>query len=34
VSSGKIGYYGFSNFLGWQVTKAAYLAALSVSPHR
>jgi len=26
VSSGKIGYYGFSNFLGWQVTKAAYLA--------
>ncbi len=26
VSSGKIGYYGFSNFLGWQVTKAVYLA--------
>jgi len=26
VSSGKIGYYGFSNFLGWQVTKAVHLA--------
>lgn len=26
ISSGKIGYYGFSNFLGWQVTKAVYLA--------
>lgn len=26
VSSGKIGYYGFSNFLGWQVTKAAHIA--------
>ncbi len=23
---GKIGYYGFSNFLGWQVTKAVHLA--------
>jgi aryl-alcohol dehydrogenase-like predicted oxidoreductase len=22
VSSGKIGYYGFSNYLGWQLTKA------------
>jgi aryl-alcohol dehydrogenase (NADP+) len=26
VSSGKIGYYGFSNFLGWQLTKAVYEA--------
>ena len=26
VGSGKIGYYGFSNFLGWQVTKAVHLA--------
>ena len=26
VSSGKIAYYGFSNFLGWQLTKAVYLA--------
>ncbi len=26
VSSGKIGYYGFSNFLGWQLTKAVHVA--------
>jgi aryl-alcohol dehydrogenase-like predicted oxidoreductase len=26
IRAGKIGYYGFSNFLGWQVTKAAHLA--------
>jgi aryl-alcohol dehydrogenase-like predicted oxidoreductase len=26
VRAGKINYYGFSNFLGWQVTKAVYLA--------
>ncbi len=26
VRVGKIGYYGFSNYLGWQVTKAAQLA--------
>lgn len=26
VSAGKIAYYGFSNFLGWHVTKAAHLA--------
>lgn len=26
VSSGKISYYGFSNFLGWQVTKAVHVA--------
>lgn len=26
VTSGKIGYYGFSNFLGWQLTKAVHLA--------
>ncbi len=24
--AGKIAYYGFSNFLGWQITKAVYLA--------
>ena len=27
VTSGKISYYGFSNYLGWQVTKASMLAA-------
>ena len=33
IRAGKIGYYGFSNFLGWQVTKAAHLArAMGVSP--
>jgi len=26
VSAGKIAYYGFSNFLGWQLTKAVHLA--------
>jgi aryl-alcohol dehydrogenase-like predicted oxidoreductase len=26
VASGKIGYYGFSNFLGWHVTKAVHVA--------
>ena len=26
VSSGKIAYYGFSNFLGWQLTKAVHAA--------
>ncbi|KRE79383.1 aldo/keto reductase [Arthrobacter sp. Soil763] len=26
VASGKIAYYGFSNFLGWQLTKAVHLA--------
>jgi aryl-alcohol dehydrogenase-like predicted oxidoreductase len=26
VASGKIGYYGFSNYLGWQLTKAAEVA--------
>ena len=26
ISSGKIGYYGFSNFLGWQLTKAVWMA--------
>lgn len=31
--AGKIGYYGFSNFLGWQVTKAAHLArAMGITP--
>jgi aryl-alcohol dehydrogenase-like predicted oxidoreductase len=27
ISAGKIGYYGFSNFLGWQLTKAVHVAA-------
>lgn len=27
IAAGKISYYGFSNYLGWQVTKAAYIAA-------
>jgi aryl-alcohol dehydrogenase-like predicted oxidoreductase len=27
VTAGKISYYGFSNYLGWQVTKAAQTAA-------
>ena len=26
VAAGKIGYYGFSNYLGWQVTKAVHVA--------
>lgn len=26
VSNGKIAYYGFSNFLGWQLTKAVHVA--------
>ena len=26
VRSGKIGHYGFSNFLGWQLTKAVHVA--------
>lgn len=26
ITAGKIGYYGFSNFTGWQLTKAAMLA--------
>jgi aryl-alcohol dehydrogenase-like predicted oxidoreductase len=26
ISAGKIGYYGFSNFLGWQLTKAVWMA--------
>lgn len=26
ISAGKISYYGFSNFLGWQLTKAAHVA--------
>lgn len=33
VAAGKIGYYGFSNYLGWQVTKAVHrAAALTVTP--
>jgi aryl-alcohol dehydrogenase-like predicted oxidoreductase len=27
VRSGKIAYYGFSNFLGWQLTKAVHVAS-------
>ena len=27
VRAGKISYYGFSNYLGWQLTKAAHVAA-------
>lgn len=27
IAAGKISYYGFSNYLGWQVTKASYIAA-------
>ncbi len=27
VTAGKIGYYGFSNYTGWQLTKAAQVAA-------
>ena len=26
VRAGKIGYYGFSNYIGWQITKASQLA--------
>ncbi|TFB59590.1 aldo/keto reductase [Cryobacterium sp. Hz7] len=33
IRSGKIGYYGFSNFLGWQLMKAVYVArALGFTP--
>lgn len=33
IRSGKIGYYGFSNFLGWQLTKAVHVArALGFTP--
>ncbi|QTE27935.1 aldo/keto reductase [Pengzhenrongella sicca] len=33
VRGGKIAYYGFSNFLGWQLTKAVHLArALGFTP--
>ncbi len=28
IRNGKIAYYGFSNFLGWQLTKAAFLARM------
>ena len=27
VTAGKIGYYGFSNYLGWQLTKAVHVAS-------
>ncbi|MEO6012257.1 MAG: aldo/keto reductase [Devosia sp.] len=40
ISAGKIAYYGFSNFLGWQVTKAVqiakfsgYAAPVTLQPH-
>src|SRR4029079_14922295 len=33
ISAGKIAYYGFSKYLGWQVTKAVHVAkALSFTP--
>ena len=33
IRSGKIGYYGFSNFMGWQLTKAVHVArALGFTP--
>ena len=33
VTAGKIGYYGFSNYLGWQLTKAVHRAvALNLAP--
>jgi aryl-alcohol dehydrogenase-like predicted oxidoreductase len=33
ISAGKIGYYGFSNYLGWQLTKAVHRAiALKLAP--
>jgi aryl-alcohol dehydrogenase (NADP+) len=33
IRAGKIGYYGLSNFTGWQLTKAAHLAAaMGVAP--
>ena len=34
VRAGKIAYYGFSNYLGWQVTKAVHLAGAAASPRR
>ncbi len=33
IRAGKIGYYGLSNFTGWQLTKAVHLAkAMNVAP--
>lgn len=32
VRAGKIAYYGFSNYLGWQLTKAAQIAKFSGYP--
>ncbi len=33
ITAGKIGYYGFSNYLGWQLTKAVHRAtALHLAP--
>lgn len=33
VTAGKIGYYGFSNYLGWHITKATEIAkARNYSP--
>ncbi|MDC9822507.1 aldo/keto reductase [Devosia sp. ZB163] len=28
IRNGKIAYYGFSNFIGWQITKAVFLARM------
>lgn len=32
IAAGKISYYGFSNYLGWQVTKAVHTAAAHGDP--
>ena len=32
--AGKIAYYGFSNFLGWQVTKAVHVAPRAPASRR
>ena len=34
VRAGKIAYYGFSNYLGWQVTKAVHVARPPAGPRR
>ena len=34
VRAGKIRYYGFSNFTGWQLTKAVHWPARSAWPPR
>ena len=34
VSAGKIAYYGFSNYLGWHITKAVYVARANAISRR